>query len=379
MGGEFREAVPPERLVFTSGAMDDQGKMLFEFLHTATFVERDGKTTLTLNSRVIRTTPGADKYIGGFEAGMTQSLERLEELLKSTGEPLVIERTFDAPVAKVWNALTNVEDMRRWYFDLKEFKPEEGFEFEFTVEHEGTTYCHLCKVTAVISEKRIAYTWRYKGQPGASVVTFDLIAHGAQTRLKLTHEGLESFPNIPACARKNFMQGWTLISAALKEFVESKTADREIVISRIFDAPRELVWQAMTRPEHVVHWWGPRGFTTTIEEMDVRPGGTWKHVMHGPDGVDYPNKSIFTQVVEPERLVFSHGGRREGGPGTSFVATWTFDALAESKTKVTIHMVFASMADRDFVVKEFGAIEGGKQTLERLGEYLPKMAVPAPS
>src|ERR1700678_444638 len=92
------------------------------------------------------------------------------------------------------------------------------------------------------------------------------------------------------------------------------SADREIVISRVFDAPRELVWQAMTDPLHVIHWWGPRGFTTTIEEMNVRPGGVWKQVMHGPDGTDYPNKSIFTEVVKPERLVYAHGGGKKGGP-----------------------------------------------------------------
>jgi uncharacterized protein YndB with AHSA1/START domain len=151
------------------------------------------------------------------------------------------------------------------------------------------------------------------------------------------------------------------------------TADREIVITRVFDAPRELVWQAMTDPQQVVHWWGPRGFTTTIETMDVRPGGAWKHTMHGPDGVNYPNKSIFQEVVRPERIVFSHGGGREGGPGAHFVATWTFDAEGAGRTRVTIRMVFPSAKDRDFVVKEFGAIEGGKQTLERLAEHLPAM------
>lgn len=153
----------------------------------------------------------------------------------------------------------------------------------------------------------------------------------------------------------------------------NETADREIVISRVLNAPRELVWQAMTDPKHVVYWWGPRGFTTTIEEMDVRPGGIWKLVMHGPDGTDYPNKSIFKEVTKPERIVFSHGGGKKGGPGAIFEATWTFDALDDGKTKVTIRMVFPSPADRDKVVKEYGAIEGGKQTLERLAEHLPKM------
>ena len=136
-------------------------------------------------------------------------------------EAIVIERTFNAPIAQVWKALTDVEDVRRWYFDLKEFKPEVGFEFEFTVEHEGMKYCHLCKVTAVIPQKKIAYTWRYKGHEGDSLVTFELFAEGARTRVKLTHEGLDTFPKLPAFARKNFEAGWTeLIGSSLKDFVE---------------------------------------------------------------------------------------------------------------------------------------------------------------
>lgn len=154
------------------------------------------------------------------------------------------------------------------------------------------------------------------------------------------------------------------------------TADREILVSRIFHAPRELVWQAMTDPEHVIHWWGPRGFTNTIKTMDVRPGGVWELTMHGPDGVNYPNKSVFKEVVKPERIVYSHGGGRENGPGAHFIATWSFDRIDANQTKLTIHMVFPSAKDRDFVVREFGALEGARQTLERLSEHLRKMATP---
>ncbi len=142
-------------------------------------------------------------------------------------EAVVIERTFNAPIARVWKALTDVEDMRRWYFELKEFKPEVGFEFEFTVEHEGMNYHHLCRVTEVIPQKKLAHTWRYQGHEGDSLVTFELFADGGKTRLKLIHEGLETFPKLPAFARKNFMKGWTeIIGASLKDFVESDRADQ---------------------------------------------------------------------------------------------------------------------------------------------------------
>jgi uncharacterized protein YndB with AHSA1/START domain len=155
------------------------------------------------------------------------------------------------------------------------------------------------------------------------------------------------------------------------------TSDREIVITREFAAPRELVWDAMTDPRHVVNWWGPRGFTTVIDTMDVRVGGTWKHTMIGPDGRRYPNKSIFREVTRPERIVYSHGGGSEDGPGANFVATWTFEALTNQRTRVTIHMVFATAQARDTVVREYGAIEGGRQTLERLSEHVAAQRTPA--
>lgn len=151
------------------------------------------------------------------------------------------------------------------------------------------------------------------------------------------------------------------------------SADREIVVSRIFDAPRELVWEAWTDPRHVVHWWGPDGFTTTIEKMDVRPGGTWELVMHGPDGTDYPNRSLFTEVVKPERICFMHGGSRKGDPATQFEATWTFEALGD-KTRLSIRMVFPSAAERERVIRDYGALEGAKQTLERLAGHLARGA-----
>ena len=138
-----------------------------------------------------------------------------------TTEAIVIERTFNAPVARVWKALTDVDQMRVWYFDLKEFKPEVGFKFGFVVEHKGSTYDHRCRITEVIPQKKIAYTWRYAGHEGDSLVTFELFPEGEKTRLKLTHQGLETFPKTVAFARENFEKGWTeLIGSELKKFVE---------------------------------------------------------------------------------------------------------------------------------------------------------------
>jgi len=154
---------------------------------------------------------------------------------------------------------------------------------------------------------------------------------------------------------------------------QEKISDREIIISRVFDAPRELVWEAMTDPKHVVNWWGPRGFTTTTEVMDFRPGGTWKHIMRGPDGTEYPNKSVFVEIVKHERIVYTHAGGKKDAPGAHFEATWTFEALGPNKTRLTLRQLHPSAQARDTVVKVYGAIEGGRQTLERLSEHLAKM------
>jgi len=150
---------------------------------------------------------------------------------------------------------------------------------------------------------------------------------------------------------------------------DASAADREIVLSRVFDAPRELVWEAWTDPKQVVKWWGPPGFTTTIAKMDVRPGGEWRHTMHGPDGTDYPNRSRFLEVARPERIVYAHAGGTKGRPGVRFQSTWTFEARG-ARTKLTLRMVFPTAEARDLIAREYGAVEGGKETLGRMAEHL---------
>jgi uncharacterized protein YndB with AHSA1/START domain len=147
----------------------------------------------------------------------------------------------------------------------------------------------------------------------------------------------------------------------------TSTADREIVATRVFDAPRELVFEMWTDPEHVAKWWGPNGFTNTIQVMDMRPGGVWRSVMHGPDGVDYQNKSIFTEIVKPERIIYAHVS------GPKFDVTVTFAEETGNRTRLTMQMLFASATLRNKAVKEFGAVEGLDQTLGRLEELLAKI------
>jgi uncharacterized protein YndB with AHSA1/START domain len=141
---------------------------------------------------------------------------------------------------------------------------------------------------------------------------------------------------------------------------------------RVLDAPRELVWKVWTDPKHLSQWWGPNGFTTTTSAYECKPGGVWRFVMHGPDGRDYQNRITFEIVEAPQRLVYSHGGEDDVEP-VKFRTTVTFEDL-DGKTRLTMRGVFPSAAERDRVVKEYGADKGMVETLGRMTDYVAKMA-----
>lgn len=135
---------------------------------------------------------------------------------------VVIERILNAPVSKVWEALINNQELKQWYFQLEEFRAEKGFQFTFKGDTEDCIeYTHLCEVTEVIAEKKLAYTWKYEGHPGDSLVCFELRADGKKTHLTLTHTGLESFAgNGKNFTADSFNGGWTHFGDALKAHVE---------------------------------------------------------------------------------------------------------------------------------------------------------------
>lgn len=135
-----------------------------------------------------------------------------------------LERVFDAPVATIWKALTDKTEMKKWYFDLEEFKAEVGFKFSFTgCSSTEKQYVHLCEITEVVTEKKLAYSWAYEGYSGISHVTFELSSQDHKTLLKLTHTGIETFPsNEPDLAISNFRAGWdSIVNESLKKYVES--------------------------------------------------------------------------------------------------------------------------------------------------------------
>ncbi|MFZ0807017.1 MAG: SRPBCC domain-containing protein [Candidatus Sulfotelmatobacter sp.] len=241
MSGTFQEVVEPERLVFASSALDENGKSMFDILNTVLFVDQKGKTFVTLTAHVISATELAPQYLKGMEMGWQQSLDRLGE--------------------------------------------------------------HLARSGAANSVATLA-------------------------------------------------------------------GEREIVCTRVFDAPRDLVWQMFTDPSHIPHWWGPKGFTTTVQQMDVRPGGEWRLIMRGPDGRDYHNRIIYREVERPARLVFENSTEKGSEP-VSFVTRVDF-ADASGKTRVDFRMTFSTGTARDQVAKTYGAVEGLTQTLGRLAEHIEK-------
>ena len=147
--------------------------------------------------------------------------------------------------------------------------------------------------------------------------------------------------------------------------MESNNKDREISITRTLNAPIDLVWEAWTTPEHIAQWWGPNGFTNTISKMDMQPGGEWLLVMHGPDGTDYKNKSVFKEIIPHKKIVFDH-------VAPNFTATIEFEAQGD-KTFLNWHMLFESAELFIQVVKTFKADEGLKQNVEKFQVYLDEM------
>ena len=144
-------------------------------------------------------------------------------------DPVIVERTYNAPIEKVWNAITDRDEMKKWYFEFSEFKPQVGFEFQFVGKgKQGEDFLHLCKIREVIPNKKLSYSWRYDGYEGNSFVTFELFPEGEKTRLKLTHRALETFPaSNPAFAKENFANGWnSLVGSMLKDFLEKETVSQ---------------------------------------------------------------------------------------------------------------------------------------------------------
>lgn len=162
-------------------------------------------------------------------------------------------------------------------------------------------------------------------------------------------------------------QGWSESLDRLGELVED-TSERTMAITRIVDAPRELVWKVWTEPAHVREWWGPNGFTNTIKKMDVMQGGEFVLTMHGPDGTDYPNYIRYIEVIKPERIIYDHGEA-----GEVQFRTFVYFSSEGNQTRITMKGVFPTVEYKNMVIEKYGALEGQKQHFARMAEYITKV------
>jgi uncharacterized protein YndB with AHSA1/START domain len=296
--------------------------------------------------------------------------------MSNASREIEITRIVDAPAEMVFDAFTRPEHLEKWWgpegftVSAVESDPRPGGVFALVMTGpDGVNYPMRGVFREVDRPDRLVTEESAVDDGGrplvSAVTTITFAEHDGKTELTLRATGTAL--TAEAVQMLDGMElGWVQSLRHLEDFVEGKL-DRQIVLSRFLEAPRERVFEAWTTQEHVERWFGPRGFTLTVDEMDVRPGGTWRFTMHGPDGVDYPNEIVYAEVSPPEALVYVHGSTDPDDP--AFRVTATFDEFM-GNTILTMRMVFATAGDRDLVVDKYGAIEGGNETLDRLSEFL---------
>jgi uncharacterized protein YndB with AHSA1/START domain len=298
---------------------------------------------------------------------------------------LILTRVFNAPRSLVYKAWTDPQQLAQWWGPTGftnplcelDLKPYGEIRIDMRAP-DGTIYPMSGAFREIVEDKRLVFTTAAldeKGTPLFENLNTVLFEDFGEDKTLLTIKVNVLWETVAAARHLDGMnEGWRLTIDRLGEFVEAAdasesiafsgdTSDRELRATRLFNAPRELVYRMWVDPEHVAKWWGPEGFTITIHEMDVRVGGLWRLTMHGPDGRNFPNKKIFVEVVPNERLVYDH----VSGPNHRMIVDFID---AGDKTEVHVHSIFASAKLLNAVVKEFGADKGLQQTLDRLGDLL---------
>jgi uncharacterized protein YndB with AHSA1/START domain len=292
---------------------------------------------------------------------------------------IVISRILDAPRELAFQMFTDPRHLARFWGSpgctspVCEMDVRPGGIWRHVLRTpDGTEYPSTSVYLEVVRPEKIVYRWAPDKSPvfgntlpPGQVNTIVFEEHEGKTRVTLEAR-LDTIAARDALVKSGFSKGVEMSLDRL--MAQMKDAARELVITRVFDAPRELVFEAWTDPKHIASWWGPRGFTTTVHSMDVAPGGVWRLTMHGPDGRDYKNKIVYLEVAKPERLVYKNTPEHGSEPA-DHETTVTFEEQ-DAKTTVTLRMLFASAETRNHVVTTYKAVEGGSQTLSRLAEYL---------
>jgi uncharacterized protein YndB with AHSA1/START domain len=288
---------------------------------------------------------------------------------------ITISRLFDAPRERVFAYLTEAEHLKEWWgpegFTISEARsdPRAGGEFFLMMQGPDNMGGPVNgEYVEVVPPEVVAMTSWVLGEDGERILeahermTLTDVDGKTELVLEATGKALQPFA---AAMLSGMRAGWNQSFQILDEVLRGVT-DRQIVTMRMFEGvSAETVFDAFTDEEHIGEWFGPDGFTLTIHEMDVRPGGHWRFVMHGPDGTDYDNHVIYERVERPELLTYQHGGAGQD----PFDVTVTFDGFMGSCV-LTMRAVFVSAEERDRLIAEVGAMEGAEQTLGRLEAYL---------
>jgi uncharacterized protein YndB with AHSA1/START domain len=284
---------------------------------------------------------------------------------------ITITRTFDAPRELVFKAWTEAERLAQWWgpddfsISLAESDPRVGGSLKLVMRGpDGIDFPMTASYREIVPPELLVVESTALGPDGQKLLeakhTVTFTEREGATEITLHAEANALVPE--AIAMLGGMHaGWNQSLQCLDD-VLTGTVDRQLVVTRLLPALPSRVFELWTSREHVAQWRGPTGFTISQDEMDVRPGGTWRFTMHGPDGVDYPNTIIYDVINPPERLVYTHLAPR-------FQTTVTFDEMM-GMTAVTMRLVFASTRERDVAVETFHAKEGGEQTLDRLVELV---------
>jgi uncharacterized protein YndB with AHSA1/START domain len=299
-------------------------------------------------------------------------------------------RTFDASRSQVWAAFTQPEHLKHWWgpkgcgIEIAQFNLTPGGVFLYSMTMpDGSPIWGRFVYCEIAAPERLVFVNSFSDENGGlarnpwnpawpleTLTTIVFAEENGKTTLTLsggpihcTEEERSLYRANADSMNKGFNGSFDVLAAYLP--IVEDTSNRELRALRVFDAPRDLVFRMWTEAEHLVNWWGPNGFTITIEKMDVRVGGDWVLVMHGPDGRDYPNHKRYLEIDSPRRLAFEHVSEPRHRTAVDFHERG-------ARTEVAVHMVFESIDAYNFVVREHHADTGLTQTLDRLGELLAR-------
>jgi len=299
---------------------------------------------------------------------------------------LIIIRMFDAPSELVFKSWTEPQQVKRWWGPRGYSVPYCTIDlrldgvFHYCMRSpEGTDFWGKSIYREIDSPERLVFTDSFSDESGnivspaqyglgedwpmETLVTLTFEEHEGKT--KLTLRSLLG-PAVSDANIEGAVQGWNESFDKLAELLENP--DREVVHTRVFDAPRELVFKMWLDPAHIDQWWGPRNLTTIVDKMDVKPGGSWRIVQRDERGNEYAFNGVYREIVPQERLVQTF--EFEGNPGHVLLETVTFEGQ-DGKTSLTDRAVFQTTEDRDEMLKS-GMEKGAAETMDRFAELLKK-------